>query len=213
MKYRGILKTTETHYSGKIKKFGPTFEGVDWGHEKGQKIRFEQLLKPIDVRKIATIIDYGCGYGALLDYLDQKGFSGEYTGYDISAEMIRKAEELYKVRRDQISFTANQKNLKKAEYTLASGIFNVKLETDNKEWCDYVLYTLDQIAKLSRLGFVFNALSSHTPNEFREDDLFYANPDFIFSYCTQRYNSFVTIWNDYPLPDFTVSVRLINSDN
>ena len=213
MEYQTILQTTETHYSRKIKKYGPTFKGVDWGYEKGQKVRFEQLLKPIDLREVSTINDYGCGYGALLDYLDQKGFSGEYRGYDISPRMIAKAEELHKFKGEHIYFTANPSKLELSDYTLASGIFNVKLRTCDKEWCDYILYTLDQIAKLSRLGFVFNILSSRTPYELRENDLFYADPDFIFNYCRQRFSNLVTISHDYPLPDFTVSVRLKNCNS
>ena len=208
MEYQTILQATETHYSGKIKKYGPTFKGVDWGYEKGQKVRFEQLLKPIDLREVSTIIDYGCGYGALLDYLDQKGFSGKYAGYDISPGMIRKAEELHKFKGEHIYFTTNPSNLKISDYTLASGIFNVKLRTCDKEWCDYILYTLDQIAELSRFGFIFNILSNRTPHESRENDLFYADPDFIFNYCRQRFSNLVTISHDYLLPDFTVSVRL-----
>jgi SAM-dependent methyltransferase len=210
MEYQTILQTTETHYSGKIEKHGPTFKGVDWGYENGQNIRFEQLLKPIDVRQVATIIDYGCGYGALLEYLDQNGFGGAYTGYDISPAMIRKAKELHKFRGDRISFTTDPSHLKISDVTLASGIFNVKLKTDDKEWCDYILYTLDQIAKLSRSGFVFNVLSNRTPYSLREDDLFYADPDFIFDYCTRKFSKLVTISHDYPLPDFTVSVRFTN---
>jgi SAM-dependent methyltransferase len=213
MEYQTILQAAETHYSGKIKKYGPTFKGVDWGYEKGQQIRFEQLLKPIDLPKVSTIIDYGCGYGALLDYLDQKGFRGDYTGYDISPRMVSKAKELHKFKGEHIYYTANASNLKESDYTLASGIFNVKLKTCDKKWCDYILYTLDQIAKLSRLGFVFNILSSRTPQELKENDLFYADPDFIFNYCTQRFSNLVTISHDYPLPDFTVFVSLKNRNS
>ena len=212
MKYSNILQTTETHYTRKIEKYGPNFQGVDWGCEEGQKIRFEQLLKTIDPCSVSTIIDYGCGYGAILDYLFQKGFGGTYTGYDISPAMIRKANELHKLKASHIIFTSNFSDLRISDYVLASGLFNVKLKTSEQEWFGYTLSTLNKIAKLSRLGFVFNILSSHTPHEMREKDLFYADPDFIFSYCSRKFSNLVTISHDYSLPDFTVSVRFKSSN-
>lgn len=38
-----------------------------------------------------SINDLGCGYGALLDYLDARGFKTDYTGIDVSPEMVRAA--------------------------------------------------------------------------------------------------------------------------
>jgi SAM-dependent methyltransferase len=36
----------------------------------------------------ASLLDYGCGYGGLLSYLQREKFELRYTGYDISVEML-----------------------------------------------------------------------------------------------------------------------------
>jgi len=208
MAFDDILTAAEMHYSGKVTAYGSSFKGVDWGSREGQNLRFEQLLKFIDVTKAPSINDYGCGYGALLDVLDQKGFRGAYCGYDISAAMIETAKAHHRSKGSRAFFTSDASALRRFDYTLTSGVFNVKLDTPDDQWAAYLLHTLDKVANLSRKGFVFNALSAYTPAGQREGDLFYADPPFIFDYCMKRFAGGVSLSHDYALPDFTVFVRL-----
>src|SRR4051812_9276494 len=85
-----IKKTVSDYYSDKLKKFGPTPRGVDWNSEQSQVLRFDQLTKllPHDYSGQSKILDYGCGYGALLDFLIRRYPKVYYTGFDISEEMI-----------------------------------------------------------------------------------------------------------------------------
>jgi len=207
MKFKNIIQTTEAHYSKKIKEHGTYYKGVDWGSEDGQKIRFEQLLKFIDLNQNISITDYGCGYGALLELLNKKKFKGTYQGYDISETMIQKARNLNNAEDPRSFFTSDVATLKKTDYTVISGIFNVKLETPDDQWVPYIFHTLKEIADLSRYGFVFNILSRYTPIESREKDLYYADPRVIFDFCMKTFMGGVALAHDYLLTDFTVFVR------
>ena len=51
------------------------------------------IEKHFSSRKI-TIIDYGCGNGDLINYLDEKIIK-KYTGYDVSADCIKVAKEKF----------------------------------------------------------------------------------------------------------------------
>lgn len=207
MEFENIISTTETHYSNKVQQYGTQYKGVDWGSDDGQRIRFEQLLKFIDLKQKPSLIDYGCGYGALLDLLRDRKFGGKYQGYDISEAMIQEAIKSYGTYIPDLVFTCKDSELKTADYTLVSGIFNVKLETPDEQWVPYIFKTLKKIAGLSRHGFVFNALSSYTPIDDREDDLYYADPKEIFDYCMTEFPGGVAISHDYVLSDFTVFVK------
>lgn len=208
MEFKKIIETTEAHYSKKVEEFGTDHKGVDWGSDDGQKIRLEQLIKFINLDQNVSITDYGCGYGALLDLLTQNNFKGTYLGYDISESMIQTAIDTHSFDDTRIQFTSDPAGLKKSDYTLLSGIFNVKLETPDDQWEPYIFHTLEEIADLSRLGFVFNVLSSYTPAESREDDLYYADPRIIFDFCMKKFSGNVSILHDYMPSDFTVSVTL-----
>ncbi len=201
-----IKHDAATHYSHKITQHGPSFQGVDWGSEDGQHIRFDQLTKMIDLKTLPDVIDFGCGYGALLEHLYKSGYRGCYQGFDISAAMIKEAQSLH-AERTNTKFTTQIEQLAPADYTLVSGVFNVKMGTPEKEWLRYVLSTMEQVYELSRRGFVFNILSAETPTVMRENDLYYADKNFILNYCRHHFNAKVISWDDYPLNDFTAFVR------
>jgi SAM-dependent methyltransferase len=202
-----ILDSVREYYTAKIEEYGPTPEGVDWNSLESQQLRFEQLAKVCDASLPFSINDYGCGYGALVDYLVGKGYAFHYHGFDISDRMIDKAEELHQ-ELSGCQFTTDGSTLRVADYTVASGIFNVKLRNRDDEWREHVLSTLHTIAELSDLGFAFNALTIYSDPEFMRPDLFYADPLHLFDYCKRNFSRFVTVLHDYPLYEFTILVRM-----
>jgi SAM-dependent methyltransferase len=203
MSFTNILSTVQEYYDEKIRTHGPVARGVDWNSPESQELRFAQLVKLIDQNRTFTVNDFGCGYGALADYLENSGFQFNYTGFDISAEMIEKAVELH----PRLDFINDASRLRQADYTLASGIFNVKLNTPEQEWQQYMLDVLDKMNSLSSSGFAFNALTKYSDAEFMRSDLYYADPLFFFDHCKTRYSRFVTLLHDYPLYEFTILVR------
>ena len=94
-----------------------------------------------------------------------------------------------------------------ADYTVASGIFNVKMEYEEKEWLDYFLQTLNNMNANSEKGFSFNALTKYSDKEFMKDNLYYAEPLFIFDYCKTHFSKYVALVHDYPLYEFTILVK------
>ncbi|MEJ2650117.1 MAG: class I SAM-dependent methyltransferase [Sedimentisphaerales bacterium] len=206
-KFNDILRSVDHYYSEKLSLYGATAKGVDWNSRESQKIRFKQLLQIFDFTQNFSIIDYGCGYGALADYLIDKGCSSfKYYGYDLSKQMISKAKELHK-HLENCHFLSNQSQLKKSDYTVASGIFNVKQKIKNEVWADYVLHILSKISKISKKGFSFNMLTSYSDKNRMRPDLYYADPLFIFDYCKKRFSNFVSLLHDYPLYEFTILVK------
>ena len=128
-----LISDIGKYYSNKIHEHGATPRGIDWKDESSQIIRFDQLCQLLPHGAKISVNDLGCGYGALLDYLvniNQKHI--EYYGYDISSEMVKTAKSLSsQVDRnlDHMFMQINNANdMKVSQYTLASGIFNVKLE-------------------------------------------------------------------------------------
>jgi hypothetical protein len=120
--------------------------------------------------------------------------------------MIAKAKELHATT-GQTTFVNEEGELPKTHYTVASGIFNVKLLTTAPEWESYILKTLESINRLSERGFAFNILTKYSDQEFMRPDLYYADPLFLFDYCKTTFSRFVSLIHDYPLYEFTILVR------
>ena len=206
MRYTDILKTVSQYYSEKVTTHGPTAKGVDWNSPESQTLRFEQLLKVCDGAGPFSLNDYGCGYGALADYLAARGYTVSYYGFDISEPMLAEARTLH---RDwaHCQFVSDSAGLSEADYTVASGIFNVKLGATEEVWRDYLLDTLDRINVLSAKGFAVNALTKYSDADRMRPDLYYADPLFLFDYCKIRYSKYVALLHDYPLYEFTLLIR------
>lgn len=206
MNRESILSRVDQYYTGKIAAHGATARGVDWNSPESQALRFEQLLKICHDRGPFSLNDIGCGYGALVRYLEARGYRCEYRGHDISAKMIEQARACYGSRPD-CTFFSDPGCLESADYTVASGIFNVRLDVPLPSWEQYVLETLDRLNGLSRKGFSFNALTSYSDPEYMRPDLFYPDPRDFFDRCQRRYSRHVALLHDYGLYEFTMLVR------
>ena len=195
------------YYASKLRAHGPTHRGVDWNSSQSQELRFEQLLRVCGAVPRLDVNDYGCGYGALVDYLAADGRPFEYAGYDASAEMIDAARAAH-AGVAGCTFTSTRPDLTPRAYTIVSGVFNVKLDAKHDDWWEYVAGALDDVAAVSTSGFAFNLLTSYTDPGRRRADLFYAQPEAVFTHCLTRYSRAVALVHDYPLYEFTVLVRL-----
>src|SRR6516225_3031296 len=91
-----ILSRKRTHYDQQIQLHGCTPIGVGWKSAESQEMRFHQLLKVVDRSASFSINDFGCGYGALVEYLRTDVSSFQYCGFDVSTQMIVKAKALHR---------------------------------------------------------------------------------------------------------------------
>lgn len=121
------------YYSSKLSQFGETPQGVDWNGASSQALRFEQLCKVIATPGHFSVNDLGCGYGALLDFLCDRYDSFAYDGFDISEEMVRTARNRHKDK-ELVRFEVSTRPDRLADYSIASGIFNVKLVGTKKQY-------------------------------------------------------------------------------
>jgi hypothetical protein len=201
-----LLGSVSAYYTGRLVEHGPTPRGVDWNSPESQRTRFQQLLRVCDPSGPFILADYGCGYGALCDYVREARLDCEYRGYDISTAMIVAARAGH-VNDARATFSEHESSLAGADYVVASGVFNLKLQTSGDTWESYMLGALDGLAALSVRGFAFNCLSRYSDPERMRPDLFYADPCMLFDRCKRRYSRQVALLHDYGLWEFTIVVR------
>lgn len=194
------------YYSGKLAAHGASPRGVDWNSSESQQVRFTQLLRICDAEARFSLNDIGCGYGALLDHLCGLGKECDYLGVDISEAMIAKAGELHRGR-PGCRFAVRERAGRVADYSVASGIFSVRLATDDTAWRAHLLRTLDQLDAESRRGFAFNCLTRYSDAELMRSNLYYADPARLFDHCKTRFARNVALLHDYGLYEFTILVR------
>jgi SAM-dependent methyltransferase len=198
----------DDYFAEKLETHGPTAQGVDYSSDDAQRIRFEQLIRVIDPSRPFSILDYGCGYGALLDVLNAHDWRFDYQGFDRIASMIETARTRH-ADAPHATFTTDPSELRDTDYVVAGAIFNIKLEASAEAWQALVLETLEAIDRHARRGFAFNMLTAYSdPDRMAQrPDLYYGDPLFFFDLCKRRFARNVALLHDYELYDFTILVR------
>jgi cyclopropane fatty-acyl-phospholipid synthase-like methyltransferase len=206
MESKEILEKVNQYYTEKVLTHGATPAGVDWNSKESQEMRFAQLCKILEpVKPGFSILDYGCGFGSLLEYMESRFSDFSFTGFDISVEMIREAEKLFPAR-EGLTWTA-ESAVKPHDFVVASGIFNVRQDESDAQWQAYILETLHTMDKISTQGFSFNVLTSYSDEDKKRDYLYYADPLFLFDYCKRHFSKKVALLHDYPIYEFSILVR------
>ncbi len=195
------------YFEEKFAVHGATYKGVDYGSPDRQDICFAQLVKICDdPSREFSLIDFGCGYGAIVDFLVKRGFHFAYRGYDLSERILEGARALHG-RRKNCSFVGRESELEPADYAIAGGVFNIKLDAGDEAWTRYVLDALDRLWSLSTRGMAFNILTSFSDPERMRPDLYYADPCLFFDHCKRRFSRNVALLHDYGAYEFTMLVR------
>jgi SAM-dependent methyltransferase len=208
MKLESVLKRYKAYFIEKIEKYGADPKGVDYNGCEAQEIRFEQLVKVINPSAAFSIIDYGCGYGALFDFLQKKNWQFTYHGFDMIEKMVIAGKDAHKDF-DSARFFHAESDLEVADYLVAGSIFNNKFEADNVEWQNLVSATLQRMNNLCSKGFAFNMLTKYSDEDrmSQRPDLFYGDPLFFFDFCKRNFSRNVALLHDYGQYDFTILVR------
>lgn len=203
-----MLQDVERYYSATVKRHGATALGVDWNSPMSQRLRFVQLLKVVDwSAQPLNLHDLGCGYGALVEHLQDRHPDAQlaYIGTDLSPAMITHARRLWAGHR-QARFELAAETFPDADYTVASGIFNVCLGHATSAWEDHVGATLAKMHATSHRGFAVNFM---TPRTWAERPatvgrLYAAEPRQWVEHCTRMLDCEVACLQGYGLNEFTL---------
>lgn len=181
---------------------------MDWSSEATQELRFEQLLRICDFRRPMTLDDWGCGYGALTGYLARRypRAAVDYVGIDLSREMVAQARRLWRGK-GTTKFRTGRRSPRVADYAVASGIFNVKLDAAVPEWEALVAETLREMHARCAVGFAVNFLAPWPAHLPQPPQLYRCPADRWHDFCVEELDADVQIRCGYGLNEYTLLVK------
>ena len=199
-----LLKPVADAFDHRLADWGATARGVYWKCEDGQQLRFEVLARVLeDDAGPFTVNDLGCGYGAFFDFLAPRLGARllRFAGTDISPAMV--AEAKARIADPRAVFVRGLAASEDADYSFASGTFNMCLKAAPADWVPYIEASLAHLYGRSRKALVFNMLAG--PGAVREG-LYYADPARFVAFC-QGLGATVQLAMDYPLDEWTIFAR------
>lgn len=201
------LDLISNYYKNKLIQFGDTPKGVDWNSLESQELRFKNLISIIEKKENFSILDYGCGTASLYEFLSKKGYVNfKYFGFDINQDVISICKKKY-FDETNLFFSSNLVDFQKCDYVISSGIFNVKLQNEFKNWKDFIRNTIIEFSLMSNKGFSFNMLNTFCDENKKKDYLYYENPGDIFEYIIKNISKELTLINSSTLYDFSILVK------
>jgi cyclopropane fatty-acyl-phospholipid synthase-like methyltransferase len=204
MSYNVIYK----HYENCFDKHGDSHLGVDWPNEDDVHKRFDVMLNIIkDNNKKVSILDFGCGCGHLLEYIQSnKNLNIEYSGLDISDkfyELCKKKfpdNNFYKIDilKEDIEL------LPKFDYIILNGVFTEKRNLSDEEMFSFFSKILKKIFNKTNVGIAFNVMCPIV--DFKNDELFYLSYDKLGLFLKNNLSRNYIINNHYKLWEYTTFV-------
>jgi hypothetical protein len=200
-------EATGRYYGAKVLSHGATPEGADWRCAPTQQLRFVQLLRLCDIVSSCSLNDMGCGWGALRGFLGQRRqlHRIDYLGWDLCPEMIATAHRAWP--RERRRFVVADSPPRVADYSVASGIFNVRLDVPLPDWEAFVAHCLAELRTCSRRGFAFNLMVPVPPGIDSPAELYRPPRDKWKGYCEDVLKASVTPVSGYGLHEQTLLVR------
>ena len=184
-------------YNERLTNLGETAQALGWRDSSQQHLRFRMLAEISDLTG-CSIMDIGCGFGDLLDYVKAAGATGvQYTGTDLNPALIEVAQKRHASASFHATTELSQFGNGSRDYVFLSGLFNFKIE-DNT---GFMQDTVRESFRIAKCGVAYNLLCSHV--DFKEEHLFYHNEHDVFAFA-KSLTRFVTLRADYPLYEFTV---------
>lgn len=184
-------------YNERLKKFGATIDTLASGTEERHNLRFK-ILTEIGIQNGDSVLDLGCGFGDFNKYLNENGFSVNYSGYDINPSLVAEAKRKF----PSVTFEVKdivKENFPEFDYIVSSSCFNLPLyEQDNYEFIEQI-FTICYAHARKGVSIDFN--SSYV--DFLSKDGYHYQPEKIFS-IAKKITKRVALRHDYPLFEFNV---------
>jgi len=167
-----------------------------WSSREIQEIRFK-VLAAIGVESGDSVLDVGCGFGDFKRWFEGQGSQIDFTGIDISPDLIRVAKEQHPDG-TMLSGELRDFNFEAClfDWVILSGAMNEQL-------FDEGAYARRQIAlmyTLCRKGVAFNMLDAR---HLKAHDLQSVDPYEMLNYC-KSLCAHVELHDDYLKNDFTI---------
>jgi SAM-dependent methyltransferase len=195
------------HYEKCLEKFGDTHQGVDWPNVDDQIKRFKIMLSVIkDQSQNLSLLDFGCGTAALLDYLQKiNNKTINYSGLEISSKFAQVAKRKYpQVDILTVDILTNSASVPEFDYIVMNGVFTEKRDLSYDEMFSYFSKLIHIVFTKAKVGIAFNVMSKNV--DWERDDLFHVSKDDLEKFLTKNISRNIIFRADYKLFEYTVYI-------
>lgn len=187
-------------YEKRLQEFGYSPETLGWGLHGRQEVRFSVLAEYALRMPKSSVLDVGCGFCDLFDFLDKRGWRGRYTGIDIVPGLLEVARQRHSsldVR--ELDITDTSMPTDEYDFVIASGAFNASLPSGGNE--GHIEAAIRAMHRRSRHATCVDFLSSYV--DFQKPGAYHTDPGWALT-CAKRLTRRVLLRHDYMPYEFSL---------
>lgn len=186
-------------YRQKFKEFGIDSKSLLWKSKGAAHQRFRQFWAEIDFDN-KKVLDIGCGFGEMGNFLTKRYKSVKYKGIDITPKFIESGHKLYPRLDLEMKDFFTLMNTEDYDIVLASGVLNSQVSNN----MEYRKKAIKKMFSLTNNVFAFNMLGSHPqPSNNFGSNIWYSDSLEILKYCMTLTHR-VILRHHYHPKDFTI---------
>jgi SAM-dependent methyltransferase len=182
-----------------LTRHGHSPHALYWSSREIQFARF-RVLAEIGIESGDSVLDVGCGFGDLYGWLKRQDIDTDFTGIDLSPDLIARGEQLYPRAHffsgELFDYPAEAQSV---DWVVLSGALNGSLEDEGA----YARRVIRQMFVLCRKGVAFNLLNANHPSVNWAHDLQCFDPDEMLAFCSEIAPE-CSVRTDYLDNDFTI---------
>ena len=186
------------HYRTLFAAHGDAPMGAQMSRE-GQRFRFRKLFEIGDLAG-KSVLDVGCGLGAMYPDLVERFPTARYEGIDVVPEMIACAEAKHPEVRFRVADLLEGPIAERYDYVLLSVVFNNAMPDPT----GFLESLIARAWEHAGIGLGFNFLSTHV--NFSEPSMAYHDPGRVLDFCIRRLSRRVRLEHHYERCDVAVFV-------
>jgi SAM-dependent methyltransferase len=195
------------HYEACLEAHGDTPKGVDWPDPTHVDLRYRTMLEIVRAGETnVSLLDFGCGTGHLLDYIQRYDIAGiRYSGLDISKKFVAVAQAKYPaVKFYCLDILRGAESLPVFDYVVMNGVLTEKLGLEYHDMFSFMKKLLPVVFTKANMGLAFNVMSKHV--DWERADLFHVPFDELAAYLKAEISRNIVFRADYGLYEYTVYV-------
>jgi 2-polyprenyl-3-methyl-5-hydroxy-6-metoxy-1,4-benzoquinol methylase len=195
-----ITNQLKEYHRKVFSKYGPTAQGVDWSDEDEVLVRYDKMLKVIEMDfydgpKRPTILDVGCGWGGMAKRARDIGVPISIIGVDVVDEMIGHAKAEFPEFIFETSDVFAMEETEVYDFVVCNGILTQKHDFSIPEMERYSKRLIKKMFSLCRYGIAFNMMSTRV--NFTVGNLYYQNPVELFTWLLNEVSPRVVLDHGY----------------
>jgi len=206
--FKLLNKQISNIYNKRFDNYNNTPKGVFWNSKLSQDLRLNIILDKI-VSNLKndkfSIADVGCGYGRLYEIIKERNLEKviEYNGFDINQEFINFCKNKKEFKNGQ--FTLNSFPLKKTDYVIMSGTYNLTPTNNINLWENYIIKNLKSNWNFVGKGMIFNCLIKE--KRIIDKTLYYSELSWIKKMCEENFCNPEAIRHNLLKEDITIILK------